>query len=633
MCGIFGCVNQQNLKGHDLFRISQLLKHRGPDDEGFLSWNGDGVEHYSGPDSKVKSIPLANDTAVKNALLHRRLSILDLSPKGHQPMSLDDRNLHIVFNGEIYNFRELAREHNLELQSGTDTEVVLRLYEKFGTECFNFFRGMWAMAILDLKKNELILSRDRFGIKPLHYQIRENSFAFCSEIKPLLALNRDQNPEISTDTLLEYIVFGASNNPNETFFAGISSLKPGCYLTVDLTALSLEERSYYNLEERLKFKKEHKDEIFEDLIAKSIREHLVSDVEVGSCLSGGLDSSLIVSQASKFYKGTFRTYTCSFPGSDIDESRFARILGEKYSRVQQHFTNPRASEFLDSIEHLIEIHERPIGSASIFAQYAVMKLASEMDAKVLLDGQGADEVLGGYYPFAGSYLLGLLKSGNIPRFLNAYRQLKNNFNPQMQKAMMRAGYYDLPAKAQLKARQKARLGFDLLNPDYQEYAQKLNPTERGDSDFTKLSLKSIEYGLYELLQYEDRNAMAFSIETRVPFLDHRLVEWALTQKPSRLIVKGWTKYPIRQILEKESLPKLAWRKDKLGFVAPQEKWLKENSFELSELIESKEIPEVFDKKKIQSMMKKPLHENEHLSEFWRLLSLVIWKDKFKVALK
>ena len=633
MCGIFGCVNQQNLKGADLIRVSETLKHRGPDDEGFLSWEGGRARPYSGPDSKVKSTPLQSDFPVRNALVHRRLSILDLSAKGHQPMSLNDRNIHIVFNGEIYNFQKLAREHNLELQSGSDTEVILRLYEKFGIECFGLFRGMWALAILDLKKNKLILSRDRFGIKPLHYRSSEMSFAFCSEIKPLLSLNKNESPEISTDSMLEYVVFGASNDPNETFFKGINSLKPGCSLSIDLTTLACEERSYYDLEEAVNSKNGRSKEKFEDLFMESIREHIISDVDVGSCLSGGLDSSLIVSQAAKAYKGTFRTYTCSFPGSDIDESRFARILGEKYSRVQQHFTNPRGPEFLNSIEHLIDIHERPIGSASIFAQYAVMKLASENGAKVLLDGQGADEVLGGYYPFAGAYLLGLMKSGNIPGFLNAYRQLKNNFNPHMQKAMLRAGYYDLPAKAQLKARQKARLGFDLLTPDYQEYVQKLSPPSRGDSNFKKLGLKSIQYGLYELLQYEDRNAMAFSIETRVPFLDHRLVEWALTQKPSRLITKGWTKYPIRQILEKESLPKIAWRKDKLGFVAPQEKWMKESSRELNELIESREIPGIFDQKKVRALMHKPLTENEHLSEFWRLLSLVIWKEKFKVALK
>jgi len=609
------------------------LQHRGPDDEGFLTWEKDQASHFSGPDSSVQSTPLNQNAPIKNALIHRRLSIQDLSQKGHQPMSLKERNLHIVFNGEIYNFNELAKDYGLNLTSGTDTEVVLQMYEKKGLDCFKLFRGMWAIAILDLKKKELVLSRDRFGIKPLYYNSDQNSLSFSSEIKPLLHLQRDKSPEISSTSLVEYVVFGASNNPNETFFDGINSIKPGFNLIMNLDNYQTKEVQYYDLEKSIKSDRDYHSYSFDELFSESVREHLIADVEVGSCLSGGLDSSLIVSQSAHMYRGTFRTYTCSFPGSDIDESRFARILGEKYSRVHQHFTNPRASDFLKSIEHLVEIHERPIGSASIFAQYAVMNLASDNGAKVLLDGQGADEVFGGYYPFAGAYLLGLLKRGNMPGFLSAYRNLKNNFNPQMQKAMMRAGYYDLPAQAQLKARQKTRLGFDLLKPEFQEAALDLKPTQRGDSNFKKLALKSIHYGLYELLQYEDRNAMAFGIETRVPFLDHRLVEWALKQKPSKLIVKGWTKYPLRQVLDKESLHKLAWRKDKLGFVAPQEKWMNESSKKLKDMISSKQIPEIFDEQKVSQLINKPLKQNEHLSEFWRLFSLIIWKDKFKVSVK
>jgi asparagine synthase (glutamine-hydrolysing) len=364
MCGIFGCVNQQNLKGEDLIKVSRLLQHRGPDDEGFLTWEKDQVSNFSGPDSAVQSTLLNESADIKNALVHRRLSIQDLSQKGHQPMSLKERELHIVFNGEIYNFKELAGNHGLDLTSGTDTEVVLRMYEKLGLECFEYFRGMWAIAILDLKNKELVLSRDRFGIKPLYYRQDADSLAFSSEIKPLLHLQRDKSPEISSNSLLEYVVFGASNNPYETFFEGVNSLKPGTNLIFSLDNFQAKEVQYYNLEQAVKSERDYHSYSFDELFSESVREHLIADVEVGSCLSGGLDSSLIVSQSAHIYKGTFRTYTCSFPGSDIDESRFARILGEKYSRVHQHFTNPRATDFLRSIEDLIEIHERPIGSAS-----------------------------------------------------------------------------------------------------------------------------------------------------------------------------------------------------------------------------------------------------------------------------
>ncbi len=586
---------------------------------------------FSGLDSAEEKFERLNGQSdTPCALLHRRLSILDLSPAGHQPMSLEKQNIHIVFNGEIYNFRALISEYNLDVKTSTDTEMILLLYAKIGTEAFSKFRGMWALAILDIDKNKLILSRDRFGIKPLFFTHQNDSFAFSSEAKPLLAL-----PGIKTQwervKFLQFVVYGATDDPYETFFNGIESLKPGHFRTYNLDNLNFEEIEYYNLRKRVA-KGEYANESFETLFNESIKEHLISDVEVGSCLSGGLDSSLIVAQAAKHYSGSFKTFTCSFPGESIDESNYARQVASENRKLDQHFTTPSSQEFLDGFDDLIRNQERPFGSASIFAQAAVMKLASENDIKVLLDGQGADEILGGYYSFAGAYLISLLKKGKIWQYKKALKDLKIHFNPKMGTAMMRSGFYALPQKVQLMGRKQKRMGYSLLSDKMKPLADKITSPERGASDFLELNFRSVEFGLYELLQYEDRNAMTYSIESRVPFLDHGLVEWAIAQDPKVKIKNGWTKYPIRKALEKYDLGQLAWRIDKLGFVAPQDRWRMELAEELVAKVEAGTIPKELNEQSVNALFKKKLSNNSGLSEFWRVFALLRWMDVFEVEL-
>lgn len=628
MCGIFGVWNFKGVNGHALRKASVMLRHRGPDDEGFLLVNQGQAIPYSGADTAAKDLEqIPGSLPAPNALLHRRLSILDLSPKGHQPMRHQEREIYLTFNGEIYNFEELREQYKIPTTTGTDTEVILGLYAKIGEECFSKFRGMWALAILDLEKNKLVLSRDRFGIKPLYFCEKDGGLAFSSEVKPLLSLP-GMTPQWQRDKLLQFLVYGATDDPCETFFEGIEAVKPGHYLSFDLDSLAKTETQYYDLRKQIR-KSEYADGTFEERFGESIREHLISDLEVGSCLSGGLDSSLIVATACPSVKETF---TCSFPNSPIDETGFAKQLTTACPDLNQHFTSPGAQDFYESFDELIRVQERPIGSASVFAQYAVMESAREKGITVLLDGQGADEVFGGYYPFAGAYLLSILKSGNIIRFNREMKALKQNFNPKMEQAMMRTLFYHLPKGVKLLARKKKRLGYDLIAEAYRSRAKTLPVPERGASEFTELALRSVGFGLMELLHYEDRNSMRFSIESRVPFLDHRLVEWTLSQPQENLLKNGWTKNPIREALDTRGLSELAWRRDKLGFVVPQKEWRDELFPQLQKNWKDLELDKVFDIKEVTDLLNNPVHSNSAQSEFWRIYGLIRWIQIFKVDL-
>lgn len=631
MCGIFGIWNFKNTRGSNLLEASRLLRHRGPDDEGFLAIGQDGFKHYGGSDSTNKNLQKLSPTiSIESALLHRRLAILDLSEAGHQPMTHTSEKIHLVFNGEIYNYRSLIQTYALNVKTGTDTEMILLLYAKIGVEAFSKFRGMWALSILDLEQNKLILSRDRFGIKPLYFTHQNGGLAFSSEIKPLLSLPGMES-KWERKRFLQFVVFGATSDPHETFFKGIEALAPGRFREYNLDTLSFSETEYYNLRQSVsQYDSTNKD--FESLFHESIADHLIADVEIGSCLSGGLDSSLIVAEAARQSRSGFQTFTCSFPGEAIDESAYARRLAQGTRRLEQHFITPTASDFFEGFDSLIRSQERPFGSASIFAQQSVMRLASDNGIKVLLDGQGADEILGGYYPYAGAHLLSILKSGKIKAYQREIRALKKHFNSKMETAMLRSAFYTLPQKVQVLARKQNRLGYNLIRADIRAEAQRLQSPKRGAVHAVELGFRSVEFGLYELLHYEDRNAMSYSIESRVPFLDHRIVEWALAQPSHIKIRDGWTKYPIRESLEKHDLGQLAWRTDKLGFVAPQKRWREELSQELSTSIAQMEIPDIFDKKRLAGLFSAGVTGNSAQSEFWRIYALIRWMEVFKVEL-
>lgn len=631
MCGIFGVWNFKGVRGKHLLAASKLLAHRGPDGEGIMAGDTRVMTHRTGVDfPSPGNAVIQPDERLECALVHRRLSVVDLSENARQPMTLPGRDVHIVFNGEIYNHRELADTFSLDLCTSSDTEVILAMYNRFGLEMFPYFRGMWAMAILDREAQRLVLSRDRFGIKPLYYTRRGEGLAFAGELKPLLQLPGITH-EWEKDRFLEYVTFGATRNPDETFAKDVHALPAGDFAVYDLTNGALRTQSYYRLP---RFGDRKPDGDFTAIFRQAVDEHLLADVEVGSCLSGGLDSGLIVATAARNPRvhRPFQTFTCTFPGRAFDEGPQAKALGNAVDRLQPHFTTPTSEDLLRDMDSLVRVQERPIGSASIYAQYSVMKLVSERGVKVVLDGQGADEVFGGYYPFAGAFLLTALRKGQFGLAAREYTALKSVFNPKMGNAVLRAGYYALPNFAQSFVRRAERVGFDLLSISARREAKTLTAPQRGSADFNALTRRSIQFGLKELLHYEDRNSMHFGVESRVPFLDHRLVEWAVLSPPESKIRNGWTKWPLRQELAALGVEDVAWRRDKLGFVAPQAEWKKQLAPVLLSDVLDGAGAEFFDRSELTALFGHHQEGSAGQTAFWRIFFLLKWLDAFKVEI-
>lgn len=641
MCGIAGIVSKQGLNPNDLFRMSALLKHRGPDDEGYLLTDGTNIHHYRGEDtiSQLQKFPHINEAKKNNSigLMHRRLSIIDVSEGGHQPM--ERKQASVAFNGEIYNYKELREVLHKEghvFKTESDTEVLLASWQKWGANCVEHFVGMWAFALLDHSKNTLFLSRDRFGIKPLYYFQSHSIFTFASEIKALLALDEVESA-IDLRSALEFISFGATADPEMNLFANIKTLPPGHNATLDLQTLDLTTQKYYSIEEKVNnynFSSTDKLASFRDLFDNSINMHLRSDVTVGSTLSGGLDSSTVVAWAARKMEGKkFKTFTASYNEPGIDESSYARKVTDALPNTEAHYAWPDIKNYWNDFEKMTWHQDLPISSTSMFAQWEVMKLAKAENTKVLLDGQGADEILGGYYNFAGIHLLELAKRGQLRSFFLEKQLLKTNFAPNINTALGRAFFYYLPEPVQKAVRARKRLGMGLINRKYEAALQQIRVPDRGGRTFVQQSYLSMRFGLQDLLRYEDRNSMAFSIESRVPFLDHRLVEFCLALRNDWKIRGGWTKYILRKTAEPVLDSSVVWRKDKMGFLTPQKSWMQASAKELTGFIGDVPAPEFMNKEHLLDIVKGGLTDSTHLSEFWRAVSFLKWWDVFKVKIK
>ena len=657
MCGIAGIVSLEGVNPVDLQKMSTILQHRGPDDEGFLLLNthvqafrgDDTISELSGlvhireaNNSKFKCPPELvegqNSKLAELGLVHRRLSILDLSPAGHQPMSYANGRYHLVFNGEIYNYKELKEElkqAGYRFISDSDTEVVLSAYHKWGKTCVSKFVGMWAIALADTEKKELFLSRDRFGIKPLYYACIKNTFAFASEIKALLTLDFIQ-PEANMTSVFEFVSFGATADPSSNLFKQIKPVAPGHNVLIKLDDLSQHMECYYNLEKNIQayvLPAEHKiQQTFEELLNTSINIHMRADVPIGSTLSGGLDSSTLVAIASRQMQGhTFKTFTAAYHQKDIDESDYARKVIASQKNIEGHFIYPDIQTYWTDIDKLIWHQDLPISSSSTFAQWEVMKLAGQQNIKVLLDGQGADEILGGYYNFAGLYLIELAKRGRLPSFFTEKKELKNKFAPNINNALGRAFYYYLPEFAQRSLRAKKRLGMSFVSAAYQHKLVNIEVPARGGKTFKEQSLLSTQFGLQDLLRFEDRTSMAFSIESRVPFLDHRLVEFCIALNNDWKIKNGWTKYILRKTAEPLLDKEVVWRKYKMGFLTPQKLWKLQSKKELDTFVNEVNMPDFLDKDYVLKLNNADINDSSHLSEFWKIVSFLKWVEIFKVS--
>ncbi|NYT02685.1 MAG: asparagine synthase (glutamine-hydrolyzing), partial [Methanosarcinales archaeon] len=385
-------------------RMNEALSHRGPDDLGIF-----------------------NDGRV--TLGHCRLSIIDLSSQGRQPMSNEDGTIWIVYNGEVYNFSQVRselQERGHRFSSATDTEVIVHAYEEWGPSCVERFNGMWGFALYDLGKGELLLCRDRFGVKPLYYIRGERGLIFSSEIKGLLPTlhNRSPNPR----AVYEYLAFGFTDHRRETFFSGVERLMPGERLIYDLKTGIVRLERWYRLEERAGLVDGHRNPVsqLKSLFMDSVQYRLVSDVPVGCCLSGGIDSSAIVyGMRAVSPQSHIKTFSMVFPGQRLDESRFIDTVVQD-SEVESYRITPTPDELRQDLLDLVWAQEEPFRSISIYGQYRVMKLAHQNGMKVLLDGQGSDELFAGYFIYFKYYIFECLRKGQWKEAMEASRAIGYN---------------------------------------------------------------------------------------------------------------------------------------------------------------------------------------------------------------
>lgn len=611
MCAITGLFSlNSQLPPRLILEMTQILKHRGPDDEGFLAITRSKGEIYPlrGPDSSVDTEPLC-ETFSEDALGffgHRRLSILDLSNAGRQPMPYRD-HLWITHNGEIYNYLELREELSKEgysFQSETDTEVILAAYDHWGEDCVTRFNGDWAFCILDKKQNKLFLSRDRYGVKPLFYFHNDSHFAFSSEMKGLLTLpfvEKKLDPEMVSNAML----FSLVDHNDQTLYSTISQLPPGHNLIFDLQSGKFQKSSYYKLpsSEGLGHYNESQAKKYvadiRELLFDSVRIRLRADVPIGSCLSGGLDSSAIVAIMARLIQKEGKsdiqhTFTASFPGEAIDESQHARNVLESVN-AQGHFVFPKKETYMEDLSQLFHHQEGPLvpGGTSDFSHREVMKEARKF-VKVTLDGQAADEVFSGYRNNRASFFADLFTSGRLFTFLQEISALMLTWkSPSLfLKEIKSLPFFILEKKFKKRA---YRL---IYRKDFAKFKSLYGyENKTGIHCVSKMFSNNINEmleffmttgSLPHLLKYMERNSMGFSLEARMPFTDYRLVDYVFPIPAVYKTHNGWTKWLLRLAVE-DLLPKeVVWRKDKLGFTAPTwlskwellKIWLESNQLEL-----------------------------------------------------
>ena len=566
MCGICGIVDfSKEVDAQIVRRMNDSIKHRGPDDEGYLV---DG-KAFGGKDTKVKAPKLKGKG---NAVLgHRRLSIIDLSPKGHQPMR--HGKSWIVYNGEVYNYVELREElkgKGHKFNGDSDTEVILAAYEEWGTDCVKRFNGMFALAIWDGER--LFCARDRLGIKPFYYYYDNGRFFFASEIKALLEAGVPKKP--NDKIIYDYLMFALLDHTEETFFDCVMQLAPGEYMVLGKAGITRQRYWSLHVNERLSG-----DTVPEEFIRRfieSVKYRLRSDVPVGTCLSGGMDSSSVVCVANKLIDTEKqKTFSAVFPGERIDESKYMEEVLSA-TGAEKNFVGPTAAGLLKELPQLIHHQDEPFGSTSIYAQWCVMRKAKERGVTVLLDGQGGDELLAGYLPYFGAHLKALFGTGKWLTFAKEVAGALRNMEFKQPRHLLSLLSMMMPTGLRVKALASRRAR--LLNQDFAGRHAERNRLYAGlkGAPLPKLLENDLlRSNLPALLHYEDRNSMAFSREARVPFLDHEFVGYCASLPMDKKIRGGVMKKTLREAMDGVIPPEIIARKDKVGFATPEDKWMRD----------------------------------------------------------
>ncbi|MCI0656115.1 MAG: asparagine synthase (glutamine-hydrolyzing) [Acidobacteria bacterium] len=612
MCGIAGILrfNGQPAESREAEIMARVLSHRGPDGQGI---------HLDGP----------------LALAHRRLSIIDLSSRANQPMSNEDGTVWVIHNGEIYNFLELRPELESKghvFRSSGDSEVILHAYEEEGEDCVRRFNGMWAFALWDARRRRLLLSRDRLGEKPLYYVVNSDGILFASEAKALLAL-RPELAEPSLPEMAQFLAAGLTDTSEATMFRRVRQLLPGHHLVAHVDGRH-EMKRYWAAPEPREVETISMDRAarsLRELLEDSVRLRLRSDVPVGTCLSGGLDSSSLVAvESSQLGSQPIHTFSSVFQEREFSEGHYVNAVNSAFTTVPHRVTPSR--DFSESLPRILWHQEVPIPGPGIYPQWCVMGLA-EGKVKVLLDGQGADELLGGYFYFYPDHFADLLRSSFRPAGLwqlaMALARVCRRSSPMQAARLLKAGLRTLQGHP-FHAGFKAGWHTSYLTADAaREVQEHLGPAIDAEAGYTAVSLhrEVVQTSLPILLHYEDRSAMAHGIETRVPYLDHRLVEFCMRLPGTLRIHAGETKAPLRRAMNPALPPVVARRIDKLGYPEPLANWLRQEAHgEVEEILLSQRarargilIPEA-----VERDLREHRGGRNRVIPLYRALTLELW---------
>jgi len=576
MCGIAGIVSPFStlVQPNKVHTMLNALQHRGPDGEGL--WTNQ------------------NNTV---CLGHRRLAIIDTSDVAAQPFHY----LHytLVFNGEIYNYIELKetlQKHGYTFTTHTDSEVIPAAFDCWGKECLHHFDGMFAFVLYNNREKELWIARDRFGEKPLYYHTiyqqrgQFEQFSFASEMKALWAIGI--NKELNGTMMLNYLTLGFTQNPikpTQTFYSNILSLPAGHHLSVQPEKGKVQMKRWYNLSKQLAANpplgaRSEADTIehFADLFTTSVNRRLRSDVSLGTSLSGGLDSSSIVAGLLDNKVSALHTFSAVFPGFEYDESKQIKEFQAHYKQAtfDSHFVMPTANDWIKDFDLLMYHQEEPLQSASVYTQFVVYKSAKKHGVTVLLDGQGADEILGGYKKYGHWFLQQQLHHG-YRGFVREKRLLhEHGFLDKWDIKNYAAAF--LPERTAKQLQHKAIIqqkGNPSINREFYEkyhnYDTLQKPVVNTLEDI--LYYNTCTFGLQELLRYADRNSMAHSREVRLPFLSHELVEFIFSLPTSFKIRDGFTKWILRKSMDTKLPASTTWRTGKIGYEPPQQQWMQQSA--------------------------------------------------------
>lgn len=622
MCGIAGIVyKKKKAETDDIVKMTRAIAHRGPDAEGFWTEN-----HV--------------------ALGHRRLSIIDMSKESNQPMVSSGGRYVITFNGEIYNYIELKQElilKGVSFSTAGDTEVILEAYKFYGYDCVRKFNGMWSFCIYDKEKQILFISRDRFGIKPLYIIENENMFAFGSEAKAITAAFPGENiPDLNS--VYRFLTGRNTDIDSSCFYKNIKIFPSASYMIYDLNTGSRQFETYWQVNERMFYDTwvagKNPVKTFRALFEDAVKLRLRADVEVGACLSGGVDSSAIVGCCTKKFNKRMHTFSSIYKDKDCNEEEYIQEVN-RFCNAVPHYVHPdlEAGRLNAHMKKIIHHFDGPITGASLFSQYMVMK-EIQGNVKVVLDGQGADELFGGYIPYYSFYISGLAAQGGWLGRIRAVKlltivkhqwpELFYTMSEDVIAELVGVKNFSLFVTGSGVAGVKAMSSCSLFTNEFLEQVD-----DRIQWKLVKCStkLKSrlcndvICASIPALLHNEDSNSMAFSIESRTPFLDYRLVEFSIALNDRYKIKNCWTKWIVRKGCRKYMPSKIIKRKNKMGFPAPFSKWLREgeSSEEIRNIIFSLGERNIVPSETIKNYYKAHMSGEVDMSgALFRFYSLELW---------